>query len=474
MIRTLLVDDEPIVRKGLLHILPWDKHGMSVVADVGSGDKALEWLASEKIDLVVTDLTMPGMSGFELIERMQERHPAVSVAILTCHQEFDYVQEAIRMGALDYIVKTEMDDEKLDKLFGRISTVVRGKLAAEGGAVKQSARGKDGILFVGLASDCSVNELYAAPWIADRMPYPVSNANQAWFVEADPEQEQPSRLDGLLASDRWAIVVLHHLTMKDRLRELLSQYLRRHLYYVANPREGSVWHDSLRDVMAFEEKRGQADWTVEWEALDWVFDDSAWHELQGKIVRQRPLPAELCEKAYKLARAWQGIRKFAEAKPLVREACSLGCWQEWKHWLERVRLGMRAAVVDEAEAGHENPLRILRSIQLVLARLQDGVTQEEVAASVNISRGYFSDSFKRIVGTTFNEFMRELRVDNAKLWLVRTELPIGEISQRCGFADLPYFRKLFRDETGMTPREYSRLPSAISEFELGYIGKNAK
>lgn len=475
MIRTLLVDDEPIVRKGLLHILPWNRHGMSVVADLDGGEKALDLLGREPIDLLVTDLTMPGMSGFELIQEAQARFPEVSIAILTCHQEFQYVQEALRIGALDYIVKTEMDDDKLDRIFGRIASRIEEKrVRRQSPAAKSATADKEGALFVAMQSDCSVGELYAVPWVSERMPNPVSDAEQAWFAELPALDKREDGADGLVPANkwfgRWAVVILHHLAMKDRLRELLPVYVRRHIFYLVDRKEGSVvWHDSLRDIMLFEDKADPQDWEEEWDSFRWIADDRAWQELQERIRTQRPEPSALCGVIYRTVRCWRGIRRFPEIESYVAQARTLRVWTDWQLWLARLRRDLKRAL-EGPEANREHSLRILQSIQGVQRRLAEGITQEEAAASIHFSRGYYSDCFKRTIGVTFNDFMRELRIDRARMWLTCTDVPVHEISRRCGFADEPYFRKLFREETGLAAKEYRAKPEAAEEYGLRCIG----
>ncbi|WP_127497359.1 response regulator transcription factor [Paenibacillus glycanilyticus] len=125
MIHALIVDDEIYARKGLISVLPWEKHGFKVIGEASSGEKALEFLRSHPTDVVFTDLTMPGMSGFELMKEALKVHPELKVVVLTCHQDFGFIQDAMRLGAIDYIVKTQLEKEKLGEVLERIAARVK-------------------------------------------------------------------------------------------------------------------------------------------------------------------------------------------------------------------------------------------------------------------------------------------------------------------------------------------------------------
>lgn len=120
-INALIVDDESIVRKGLRFMLPCAAHGIEIIGEAASGEKALEFMEQNTVQLLFTDITMPGMSGLELLKQVNIRFPQVRTVILTCHQDFDYIQEALRLGAIDYMVKTQMEDQELDRLLNRIT-----------------------------------------------------------------------------------------------------------------------------------------------------------------------------------------------------------------------------------------------------------------------------------------------------------------------------------------------------------------
>lgn len=125
--KVLIVDDEKLVRRGLISMMPWEKYGMEVIGEAMNGSKALECMEQDPADLVFTDLMMPVMSGFDLMSELADKYPRTSVAVLTCHEEFALAQQAIRMGAIDYVVKNDLEADLMDEVLERISRLYRQK-----------------------------------------------------------------------------------------------------------------------------------------------------------------------------------------------------------------------------------------------------------------------------------------------------------------------------------------------------------
>ncbi len=105
MYTVLLVDDEEMVTQGLSRFVPWEECGYVVAGTATSADKALAFLEKEPVDLVITDITMPVKSGLDLIEALNEKYPNIKTVILSGYSDFSYAQQAIRLGALDYLTK---------------------------------------------------------------------------------------------------------------------------------------------------------------------------------------------------------------------------------------------------------------------------------------------------------------------------------------------------------------------------------
>ncbi|QWP79086.1 response regulator transcription factor [Lysobacter sp. K5869] len=102
-VRVLIADDHTMVRESLAGLLRGA--GVDVVAQAADGVETLQRAQELHPDVVVTDLSMPGLNGLEVIRRLHEQTPAPRVLVLTMHQEDEYILQAVRAGASGYVVK---------------------------------------------------------------------------------------------------------------------------------------------------------------------------------------------------------------------------------------------------------------------------------------------------------------------------------------------------------------------------------
>jgi DNA-binding NarL/FixJ family response regulator len=127
-LRLLMVDDHSIVREGLKRVLamsgsPW------TITEAGTGAQALELLRHQTFDLCILDLSMPGMSGLELIRRLRDAYPDLALLVLSMHVEEQYAVRAFKLGAKGYVTK--------DTAAAELVTAVR-KVASGGAYVSSS------------------------------------------------------------------------------------------------------------------------------------------------------------------------------------------------------------------------------------------------------------------------------------------------------------------------------------------------
>jgi len=110
MIKVLLADDHSIVREGLRKVLE-DDNEIKVIAEAPDGETAFDKVMSEKPDVAVIDISMPGMDGLEVASRMSAYCPKIPVLILTMHEEEQYVIRAIEAGAMGYVTKQSAPEQ---------------------------------------------------------------------------------------------------------------------------------------------------------------------------------------------------------------------------------------------------------------------------------------------------------------------------------------------------------------------------
>jgi len=117
-IQVLLADDHALVRAGIRALLERiDK--VEVVAEAGDGQQALKLIERLEPDVVLLDLTMPGLSGFEVLKETSERFPNVNMIVLSVHDSEEYAFHALRSGAVGYLPKSAASTE-LEEAIGQV------------------------------------------------------------------------------------------------------------------------------------------------------------------------------------------------------------------------------------------------------------------------------------------------------------------------------------------------------------------
>jgi DNA-binding NarL/FixJ family response regulator len=121
-IKVMIVDDHSLVREGLKAVFDQGKD-IDVVGEAGSGEEAIDMVDSVKPDVILMDISMPGMNGIQATRLIREKNPEAKVVILTMLDQEGYVYEAIKAGATGYMLKSTSSDD----LVNAIQTVHEGK-----------------------------------------------------------------------------------------------------------------------------------------------------------------------------------------------------------------------------------------------------------------------------------------------------------------------------------------------------------
>lgn len=459
MLNTLIVDDEKLVRKGLISTMPWEKYGIRIIGEAGNGRAALDFMQKHDVDLLFVDLTMPTMNGFELMKAVRMRDPKTWIVVLTCHQDFDYIQEAMRAGAIDYIVKTQMDKESMDDILARIVERIRydqGSKATSSGA--QTPKTAPRRIFLLALMSANKDKESASNLLKASVPSATPYGDRIWSIACTDDETESSLRRFAAQSDDFVLVIVHgepHISAAS---------IWNYLFYEYEPNRSAFEWADLPAKAAGNQTRDETKRLEEhWFLFRWLYDEEQWRLAIALIEQTRP-DSRLVTEMFRLSVSlWrQMFRSSGGPDPYERLPESLLSWRDTKQVLDELRSELKQRMKGSAYF-IEIIVSILKSLYY-LSQLDDlRVNRDLVAAKFNMSSGYFSECFKTIVGKSFGEYVREMQIEKAKRLLVETSDPIYRIADRTGYKDEKYFSKIFRERVGINPAEYRKAAERIEQ-----------
>lgn len=121
MYKVMIIDDEEPIREGLRSVINWEKHNCTIIGEAEDGDEGVKMITELKPDIIFTDVRMPGLNGLEMIAKIKDINCQCIVIILTGFREFEYAQQAIRLGAFRLLLKPTKTEELLNTIDDAVS-----------------------------------------------------------------------------------------------------------------------------------------------------------------------------------------------------------------------------------------------------------------------------------------------------------------------------------------------------------------
>lgn len=458
MINALVVDDERMVRKGLLSLTDWNKYGISFIGEAKDGTQALQFLSKNHVDVMFVDITMPIMNGFELMKRVQEQHSEVQFVILTCHHEFDYVQEALQIGAIDYIVKTLLNRDNVDETVTRI--LLRLKRDKEKKVQEQTTFYEGGVYLL-LKGTTKVDSYY----MKEQLPSSLS-FNEITKRLLQLEGHNTKEITELEQANimQYAVIITidscpqwQHAEVKQWLKTEFLNY-----YFYAKDRDHlKISEHELDQWLARKDEVNQEQklkrWIDEKAKYRWLLFPQEWMQWQQTTLNIQPDPTtliQLVEELYTqlvLTMKWQDD-DYESPLPVP----DVSQWNKIERWLLQLSLHLRVRMTD-LTLSHDVVICMIKAIQYMHTQIASELNQNDIAHQVGMSRSYFSQCFKRFFGISFGEVLRNLRIETAKQLLLSSQFTISEIANKIGFDDHKYFSRTFKTQLGVYPTEYRSL-----------------
>lgn len=449
MLKVLIVDDDRLARKGLRAVMPWEKYEMEVVGECANGLAALEFLDQNRVDLVFSDLEMPVMSGLEFIEQARVRFPELFFVVLTVHTDFEFIQKVLRLGAIDYIAKVQLDQENLDAVLKRISQRL-------GGAKKDTLyQGRIFALIEEAWEEDDTAELFLTKNDLWSHPGFCEPGSGIWYWQGkDGEAEfvypEPFHCCIVLEID-----LAGGRTAREIERALLKY--KREKFFWDYTGENRVYRYGFTELLRDQEKIDEEEFKRlkdRWLSFHWLQEASLFEKIRFDLKESNLTVAGLYHLMVALENAWNQNYGVVEDKK-IRIPSEFRSWQEVWSWLEEIYT-QGSNTFSNLRMSDEIVAVILQVKRYVEDHYGERLSLEELAKKHSISRSYFSICFGRITGVPFNEYVRDIRIGKAKKYLEYSRKSISEIALAVGYDDEKYFSRVFKKTTGKSPGEYRK------------------
>ena len=491
MLRIIVADDMPMQVKMLdetiRRIRPQDQ-----VFTAQNGEEVLSILQEQRIDLILSDIRMPYLDGLEMLRRVSQISPDTRVIFITGYALFSYAQQALRQGALDFMVKPVETGELREKLDAFEAQLLRER--------EQTLQSKTKHLMLIMRTWLSepLNQLPAydqqelreqlgSGWIAAvYMPEPQTAGHEiaadltfGVLLAREPIllslPEQKHMLFAVLCGDKRTreplMACLNRISKRRGVAIGISGYQEdlaaggfaacadaqrgadEAFYMERSPSEG----DGGRPLAVPE-------FVLPEEMRHWLISGNDYLSqrldamLEG-LLRQRSRIIQLLETTiYNVARCVEGQIYEEEGRQIVRElAQGIRMVRGWQAYCDLLRSSLlqlsRAA--EQAIQSESDPID--QCILHIQNRYMDQISLEEMAQRYALTPNYFSSLFKKRTGRRFVEYLTAVRLERAAELLRETDDFVYQITERCGYMDERYFIRQFRKQYHMSPLAYRRI-----------------
>ncbi|WP_334076846.1 helix-turn-helix domain-containing protein [Paenibacillus sanfengchensis] len=513
MMNVLLVDDEPLVLDGLRTMIKWEQYGFRVCGEASNGPEAFGLIQRLMPELVLTDIRMPVYGGLELIKRSNRalKRPPKFV-VLSGYDDFNYALTAMRQRVAEYLLKP-IDEEEIEAILERLGAQIQGELAAEEthrqrqllfagnilgrltqgeyneGLEQQAIRGLNlpgdaeliCVLVDGVADRAEVERRFRAVFPEEPVRSFHDSAARFGFIlpaSAHPEarlQEIGLQLGRPAGGTEEAgpkssaiIAVSGRLRGIRAIREL---YLQAKELCKTKRCQGKAGLFYFRDQETFcprqdtqlQEKFGRLlDCTGigDTAKLDMALDE-VFGALFGRRTGLAAAKALVADLEFRLCRMVQEMEGAPDAyMHKVQGNCGrLSEVQDYPALKRYVHcLCLEAgSLLSELRLKNENNT-IFHVIRQVDREYRTKLQLQDLARHYHLNATYLGQLFKKQTGKTFNEYLHEKRIAEAKRLLKRSQMKISEIALQVGYPNADYFISKFKSKTGVLPSAYKQEP----------------
>lgn len=507
----LIVDDDITIRNLLSMLIKQIDDFTGTVAGASSADEAEALCDERPVDLVITDIKMPNRSGLELIRLLRKKHPEIQIACLSAYDDYEYIRKALKLGVLDYILKSEMKLEDIISLLDKvesfssisynvvpprdevdnlreINTLLELYLEGDDAQAEEICMHMDCdmadqiavIAFYLQRQAVSIDELLIAQRIAEKtregeqrsgLSFVVYEGERIVMLLKDTSDSIESRENEMMKlsllykrnleeySDQSVAVSLYEVAQNaGQLRQTImkvTDILDAYEYY-PNYEKDKVSLKRLNedDVRVLQQLMEDYDGHFDLQAsADRFFEHiQCWH--QDYMAPREVKSAAMCGLFYLMGRndsfqtTPENLLNYNYYAKHIRYARD-------QHKLEGIVQDALESMFSKNYAeGRPRNDSVQAAVEYINVNYDHKLTLDDIAKHIYLNRTYVSQLFKKHMKVNFAEYLEMVRINKAKTLLLDTHMPIVEIAARVGYSNQSYFTKVFKRNTGFSPNAF--------------------
>lgn len=493
----LIVEDEKLIRQGIRTMIQRSGVPVEMIMECSNGEMALEILQNQKVDVMFTDIRMPKMNGIELVQKVQELPEKPIIIAVSGYADFTYAVEMMRMGVREYILKP-VEREKIQDIMKRLEQ----EIAQSQESNRTNKRlGHQRLKYLMLNEQITEEELNTMQTEDesefDLHDFYVCVTRSREFQAVEEKYTYLHNVDGYdvyLATDENMQLLLKNELAQEYIgvsgvhggiRELRAAYQEaveaRGHGFCTNRKVFHTGEKRVRSSAEFQERGKKLTGAeMKLQRVQLIGTDKteelvkAWNGLFYGVKNEWIEPAVFVEcmndffielrKTYRnvLTGEEESIEKLADYFGFS----VLAVWQtEFMEWL----LELHDRINSQFDTS-KNQQKIKQAIDYIQKNYDSDLNMAVVSNHISMNYSLFSYLFKEYTGSNFVNYLKSIRMEEAKRLLTETDLRIIEISAKVGYDNEKHFMRIFKASCGVSPSEY-RKNAQMQHFSTGE-GKN--
>ncbi len=414
--KLLIVDDQQAITESIRKGIRWEEAGIEEVFTANSADEAKLLITNFPVDVLLTDIEMPGDSGLDLVRWVREKHFSIKSIFLTSHADFSYAREAIGLGSVDYILQPARYEDIQEAVARACDQIKEARKYAWMREMEQTLQDQKDVFLGSLIAQAELGNQESAGDVLGQILHILNRAGEEQVLGMVQiiMKPEPRKVD------EWS----------DDIGEKVFNNVLDEIFEDTGAEICSTRRDDLYSILVICEQTGldEALWKQKLERY--------YHFLDEKVC----MAPQIC---------YSPIVRVTDPS-LKEKLCAF--YTRPGH-----RIHAAKGLYPETEgARDENDDRIRKAEEYIRTHIYKNISRAEVAEVVYLNEEYFSKLFSKYTGWTFKDYVIKEKMKVASQLLANTNLSVSVIATKTGFDNFSHFSRTFKKLTDMTPQEYRK------------------